>query len=179
MAHQFTKIAFTESVRNVQEEMGSRAKYQRFDVGEDFNHLLSENEISFIHSRDSFYMASVNEDGWPYVQHRGGAVGFVSVLDEQTIGFVDFRGNRQYVSVGNFRADDRVSLFFMDYPNRRRLKMFGRVTETTDSEVIARLQVPDYKAHIERGMIIRIEGFDWNCPQHITPRFTELEMETH
>ena len=179
MAHQFAKIAFTPSVRNAQEEFGSRAKYTRFDEGEDFNHILSEGEASFIQARDSFYMASVNEDGWPYVQHRGGPAGFIKILDEKTIGFTDYRGNKQYVSVGNFRHDDRVSLFFMDYPNKRRLKMFGRITEvlSSDLETMARLEVSDYRAHVERGIVISIEAFDWNCPQHITPRFTEQELQ--
>ncbi|MEE8297706.1 MAG: pyridoxamine 5'-phosphate oxidase family protein, partial [Hyphomicrobium sp.] len=116
MGHQFAKIAFTESVREVQEAFGSRERYAAMDEGEDYGHVLSQREASFIAARDSFYMASVNEDGWPYVQHRGGPVGFVRVLDETTIGFADFRGNRQYVSVGNVTKDDRVSLFFMDYP---------------------------------------------------------------
>jgi uncharacterized protein len=180
MAHQFARIAFTPSVRKAQKELGSRAKYARFDQGEDLNHVLSDEEASFIRARDSFYMASVNEDGWPYVQHRGGPVGFIKVLDERTVGFADFRGNRQYVSVGNFRHDNRVSLILMDYPNRRRLKLFGRVTEVSsaDLETLARLEVPSYRAHVERGMVITIEAYDWNCPQHITPRFSIQELPT-
>jgi predicted pyridoxine 5'-phosphate oxidase superfamily flavin-nucleotide-binding protein len=123
-------------------------------------------------------MGSVSETGWPYVQHRGGPVGFVRVLDDKTIGFADFRGNRQYVSVGNLRRDDRVSLFFMDYPNRLRLKVLGRA-ELLDvsSERLAELEVPNYRARVERGFIIHVEAFDWNCPQHITPRYTQAEVE--
>ncbi len=178
MPHQFAKIAFTSSVREVQKESGSRAKYNRFDEGDDVNYLLSENESSFIKARDSFYMASVNEDGWPYVQHRGGPRGFVQVLDQKTIGYTEYVGNRQYISVGNIRHDNRVSLFFMDYPNRRRLKIFGRAVEVhaDELEMVTRLEVPDYRARVERGILVSIEAFDWNCPQHITPRFTEQEL---
>ncbi len=123
MAHRFAEIAFTETVKGIQEAMGSRKSYARMEEGEvSTNHLLGPDEVSFIAARDSFYMATISETGWPYVQHRGGPVGFVRVLDEKTIGFADFRGNRQYVSVGNVMKDNRVSLFFMDYPNRRRLK---------------------------------------------------------
>ncbi len=178
MGHQFAKIAFTESVREVQEAFGSRERYATMDEGEDYGHVLSQREASFIAARDSFYMASVNEDGWPYVQHRGGPVGFVRVLDETTIGFADFRGNRQYVSVGNVTKDDRVSLFFMDYPNRKRLKLFGRVRliDTGDSR-LNDLALDDYRARIDRGFVIDVEAFDWNCPQHITPRYTVAEIE--
>jgi predicted pyridoxine 5'-phosphate oxidase superfamily flavin-nucleotide-binding protein len=180
MGHKFAEIAFTESVREVQSQLGSRSGYASLDGGEDFNNLLSERETSFISARDSFYMASVSETGWPYVQHRGGPVGFVRVIDSQTIGFADFSGNRQYVSVGNLRKDDRVSLFFMDYPNRTRLKMLGRVRLVGDDEpeLLAQLEMDDYRAVVERGFVIHIEAFDWNCPQHITPRYTEADMES-
>ncbi len=178
MGHRFAELAFTESVREVQEELGSRAGYASMDGGEDYNHVLGEREVDFIRSRDSFYMASVSETGWPYVQHRGGPAGFVRVLDERTLGFADFRGNRQYVSVGNLRKDDRVALFFMDYPNRVRLKVLGRARLVgLESPVLADLELPDYRARVERGFIVDIEAFDWNCPQHITPRFTESEIQ--
>lgn len=179
MGHRFAEIAFTESVRNIQQAMGSRGSYTRMEGGEDYNHLISEREAQFITARDSFYMASVSETGWPYVQHRGGPVGFMKVLDEKTIGFADFSGNRQYVSTGNLRRDNRVSLFFMDYPNKTRLKLLGRVREisTDDWEQLAQLEVDDYRAEVERGFIIDVEGFDWNCPQHITPRYTESYVE--
>ena len=180
MGHRFAALAFTESVREVQETLGSRAGYAAMDKGEDTNHVLAEREAAFIGARDSFYMASVSETGWPYVQHRGGPGGFVRVLDERTIGFADFRGNRQYVSVGNLRKDDRVALIFMDYPNRARLKVLGRVRLVGGGEagLLARLEVPGYRARVERGFIIRIEAFDWNCSQHITPRYTEAEVLT-
>ena len=179
MAHQFAKIAFTDSVREQQSLNKSREMYAGMDDGEDYNFLLGEREKQFIQARDSFYMASVSETGWPYVQHRGGPSGFMRVLDEHTLGFADFSGNRQYVSVGNLVKDDRVSLFFMDYPSRTRLKLLGRVRliDRNDSEVLPRLELDDYRARVERGVIIEVEAFDWNCPQHITPRFTETEIE--
>jgi hypothetical protein len=178
MGHRFAELAFTESVREVQEALGSRSGYAAMNDGEDYNHLLGEREVDFIRARDSFYMASVSETGWPYVQHRGGPLGFVRVLDERTLGFADFRGNRQYVSVGNVRRDDRVALFFMDYPNRVRLKVLGHVQLLgLESERLADLEAPDYRARVERGFLIHVAAFDWNCPQHITRRYTEAQIE--
>jgi predicted pyridoxine 5'-phosphate oxidase superfamily flavin-nucleotide-binding protein len=178
MGHKFAELAFTPAVREVQEAMGSRAAYAAMERRPDSHHLLTEHEAEFLRARDSFYMASVSESGWPYVQHRGGPVGFVRVLDERTVGFADFRGNRQYVSVGNLRHDDRVSLIFMDYPNRQRLKVLGRVRLLDPgSEQLAQLELPDYRARVERGFLIHVEAFDWNCPQHITPRYTETEIQ--
>ncbi|MEH6592128.1 MAG: pyridoxamine 5'-phosphate oxidase family protein [Halioglobus sp.] len=179
MAHQFAKIAFTPAVRAIQSEMGSREGYSAMDVGENYNHLLSEHEAAFIGARDSFYMASVSETGWPYVQHRGGPVGFMKVLDERTLGFADYSGNRQYVSTGNFEHNKRVSLFFMDYPSQRRLKMLGRVRVVgmEDADLLARLEDDHYRARVERAFVIDIEAFDWNCPQHITPRYSEAEVQ--
>lgn len=178
MAHKFAEIAFTPTVREIQAAAGSRTAYARMDGGEDYNHRLTEREAGFIAARDSFYMASVSETGWPYVQHRGGPAGFMKVLDERTLGFADYAGNRQYVSTGNFSKDDRVALFFMDYPNRRRLKLLGRVriVDGDDPDTLARLGDSHYQARVERGFIIAVEAFDWNCPQHITPRFSEAEV---
>ncbi|TDK53738.1 pyridoxamine 5'-phosphate oxidase family protein [Antarcticimicrobium luteum] len=179
MPHHFAKIAFTPTVKKVQEALGSRSAYARMEnVPEPRNQKLTEAEAGFIAARDSFYMATVSETGWPYIQHRGGPAGFVRVLDEGTIGFADFRGNRQYVSVGNLMTDDRVSLFFVDYPNKTRLKVFGRarIIDLEDRTALSRLELSDYRARIERGIVIRIEGFDWNCPQHITERYTLAEV---
>lgn len=179
MPHLFAEIAFTPAVKKVQEEQGSRSSYARMeDMPGAVNHRLTEAEAGFIAARNSLYMATVSETGWPYVQHRGGPAGFVRVLDESTIGFADFRGNRQYVSVGNLMTDDRVSLFFMDYPNKTRLKLLGRarIVGLDDQDVLSRLEMPDYRARIERGFVITVEGFDWNCPQHITPRYSLDEM---
>jgi len=179
MAHKYVQIAFTPSVKAEQVKHNSRQGYAGMEQGEDYNHLLSENEAQFLAQRDSFYMASVSETNWPYVQHRGGPKGFMRVIDASTIGFADFSGNRQYVSTGNFKNNDRVALFFMDYPNRRRLKMMGRIQQVQDQDwdTLAKLEVDGYRATVERAFIIKIEGFDWNCPQHITPRFSEDEVE--
>jgi len=179
MAHQFAEITFTPSVRDIQTKQGSRAAYARMAIGEDYNHLLGEREAAFIAARDSFYMATTSETGWPYVQHRGGPAGFMKVLDQSTIGFADYSGNRQYISTGNLMHDSRVALFFMDYPNRTRLKLLGRIRIVGDGEPAAleQLEDSDYSAQIERGFVIDVAGFDWNCPQHITPRFTDAELE--
>jgi uncharacterized protein len=177
MGHKFAEIAFTSAVRALQEAHGSRRSYARMEQGEDYNDVLGDDEAAFIGARDSFYMATVSETGWPYVQHRGGPIGFVRVLDARTLGFADFRGNRQYVTVGNLRTDDRAALFFMDYPSRLRLKLLGRVTLLEPgSERLAELEIPDYGARVERGFVIRVEAFDWNCSQHITPRFTVAQL---
>lgn len=180
MPHQYAKLAFTESVRKVQEDHGSRQNYAKMDVGEDYNFLLSDTEREFISNRDSFYMASVSETDWPYVQHRGGPQGFLKVIDENTLGFADYKGNRQYISTGNFKTNNRVSLFFMDYANKRRLKVMGHVSQVDeqDWETLASLEDEHYKARVERGFIIKIVAFDWNCPQHITPRYTEKDLTT-
>jgi uncharacterized protein len=179
MGHRFAELAFTDRVKAVQEQQGSREGYAKFDGGEPHHDRLGPPEIELFAARDSFYMATISETGWPYLQHRGGPRGFVKVLDGRTIGFADFRGNRQYVSVGNLQGDDRVALILVDYPNRRRLKVLGRaraVTAEDELVTLARLEVPGYRAKVERGLVIAVEAFDWNCPQHITPRFTEEEV---
>ena len=178
MTHAFAKLAFTPAVRAAQEIVGSRRAYSRMDEGEAHHHILSANETGFIGERDSFYMASVSETGWPYMQHRGGPAGFVRILDERTIGFADYAGNRQYVSVGNIGGNDRVSLFFMDYANRTRLKLLGRarVISSSETALFQQLAVPGYKAKVERGIVIIVEAFDWNCSQHIKPRFDETQV---
>jgi uncharacterized protein len=179
VGHKFTEIAFTPNVMALQERNGSRRAYSRSEAGTSHHDALGVSEAEFIAARDSFYMASVSETGWPYVQHRGGPPGFLRVLNEKTIGFADYRGNRQYISVGNFASDDRVSLFLMDYANRARLKILGRakLVEPDDEETLGRLLQSDYHARVERGILIAVEAFDWNCSQHITQRFTLTEVE--
>ncbi|CAH0125811.1 pyridoxamine 5'-phosphate oxidase family protein [Roseomonas sp. CECT 9278] len=177
MAHAFMNLVFTPQVQAEQERYGSRAGYARFDRGEQHADRLGPEEAAFIGARDSFYMATVGATGWPYMQHRGGPEGFVRVLDETTLGFADFRGNRQYVSLGNLAGDDRAAFFFMDYANRARLKLLGRVRATEDPALLARLAAPGYPGKVERGFLIEVVGFDWNCPQHITPRFTTSQVE--
>ncbi len=179
MGHRFAEIAFTDSVRQMQETMGSRQGYARLEGPEPSNAALGPVEAAFIAERDSLYMATVSETGWPYIQHRGGPAGFVRVLGETTIGFPDFKGNRQYVSVGNMVTNDRVSLFFMDYAHRTRLKLLGRaeIIDATHPLLLDRLATPGYRGRAERGLLVHVEAFDWNCPQHITPRFTLAEVE--
>ena len=180
MSYGFLDIASTPSVRAAQEANGSRELWQRFD-GDRASDRFSENEIAFIEARDSFYLASVSESGWPYVQHRGGPTGFLKVLDETTLGFADFRGNRQYISLGNISADDRVALILMDYPNRTRLKILAHMEAReldAASDLASRLALPGYRGKPERAFLLHLDTFDWNCPQHITPRFTTAEIET-
>lgn len=180
MSNRFAEIAFTPSVRAVQESMGSRLHYARTHSEVTNGPPLGEGELEFISRRDSFYMASVSETDWPYVQHRGGPAGFLKALSPSTLGFADYRGNRQYVSVGNFLKNDRVALILVDYPNRERLKILGhaRVVSPDETALLESLKTPDYRARVERGLLIEVAAYDWNCPQHITPRFTEAEIET-
>lgn len=170
MPHSYHRIAFTDAVKAEQAERGSRASYARFEAAPDRGDHIGPAETAFLAEVQSFYMASVNSAGWPYIQHRGGPKGFVRVLDEKRIGFADFSGNRQYVSLGNLKTDDRVSLFFMDYANKRRLKAFGRA-QVVSAEEATTLAVPGYGAEVERGLILTLEGLEWNCPQHIPERY--------
>jgi hypothetical protein len=174
----FRELAFTPTVKALQAEHGSRAAYARGD-GAGESQRLGPDEAAFLAERDSFYLASVGETGWPYVQHRGGPPGFVRVLDERRLAFADYRGNRQYISTGNVRTDDRVALIFVDYPAQTRLKVLARaatVEAADDPELMARLAVPGYDARIERAFVLAVEGFDWNCPQHIVPRYTREQI---
>lgn len=179
MARAFSEIAFTPGVRAFQTRMGSRENYARLDHVDYRGDTLGPTEAEFIAARDGFYQASVGENGWPYVQFRGGPAGFLRVLDQRTIGYADFRGNVQYISAGNIEADGRVALILMDYAQRRRLKIWGRarlVDAADDAPLIARLEDGNYRARSERAVVISVEAFDWNCPQHITPRFTREEL---
>ncbi len=180
MSRRFAEIAFTPLVKKQQELHGSRGSYARMEEISEAADRLTEFEREFIAGRDGFYMASTSETGWPYIQYRGGAQGFLHVLDDRTLGFADLRGNKQYISVGNLEYDDRVALFFMDYAHQLRLKVLGRArVHEGDAEaaaLLAKLRVPGEKTPAERAIVIHVEGFDWNCPQHITPRFTQEEL---
>lgn len=179
MSYRFLKIATTPSVRAAQEANGVRGNWPD-DVDASDPQPLTPSEAQFIAQRDSFYLATVSETGWPYMQHRGGPKGFLHVLDDRTLAFADFRGNRQYISVGNLSANDRAALFLMDYANRRRLKIYARLEAKdlrSDPELAAKLAMPGYKARIERAFLVHVQAFNWNCPQHITPRFSEVELE--
>ncbi|MCR9271446.1 MAG: pyridoxamine 5'-phosphate oxidase family protein [Hyphomonadaceae bacterium] len=173
----FGDIAFTDHVKDEQTARGSRDMYAGM-TARPAPDGFGEREAAFISMRDSFYMATVSEEGWPYIQHRGGPRGFLKVLSETQLGFADYRGNRQYVSVGNLQTEKRVSLFLMDYPNRARLKLLGRasVQEAEDNPELAEQLAIEGQGKVERLFMIEVEAFDWNCPQFITPRFTEAEL---
>ena len=173
----FGDIAFTSQVKAEQTARGSREMYEGM-VQRPSPDGFGDREAAFIAARDSFYMATVSEDGWPYIQHRGGPRGFLKLLSPTQLGFADYRGNRQYVSVGNLQNERRVSLFLMDYPNRARLKLLGhaRVQEATENPDLAEQLAIEGQGHVERLFTLDIEAFDWNCPQFITPRFTEEEL---
>ena len=170
-------IAFTDTVKKIQKEKESRSIYANMEQRGSWESTVNEFLASFIAQRDSFYMATVNTEGQPYIQHRGGPKGFLKVIDNKTLGFADFSGNRQYISYGNLQDNNKICIFLMDYPNRTRIKLWGtsEVTET-DETLIEKLADNEYKANIERAFLIHIEAWDRNCPQHITPRYSEEEI---
>ncbi|WP_300527584.1 pyridoxamine 5'-phosphate oxidase family protein [Maricaulis sp.] len=175
---EFLDIAITPGVRQVQQEIGTAHIWERMK-GKRVFELADERQADFIRARDSFYMATVSETGWPYVQHRGGPPGFLKVLDEKTLAFADFSGNRQYLSLGNARSNDKASLILVDYPHRARMKILARLefVSAADRPDLAELTaLPGYRAKVERIALLHVEAIDWNCPQHITPRFTETEI---
>jgi uncharacterized protein len=182
MSHAFAEIAFTPSVKAAQQRDGSRSKYARNFEGtpEVFNDRLGEAEVDFIAAQRSFYMATVSETGWPYLQHRGGPRGFLKVLDDRTLAFADYAGNRQLISVGNLATNDRVALILMDYAQRVRLKLLGRlaVQDLAPQDALAKTWIdPAYRARPQRAMVITVEGFDWNCPQHIPVRIDAEDVQ--
>jgi hypothetical protein len=181
MSESFYEIAFTPGVKDRQSEHGSRRQYERMETALAGQNKLGPDEQQFISLRDSFYMASVSETGWPYIQHRGGPPGFVHILRPDLIGFADLRGNKQYISLGNLKHDDRVALFFMDYPNQTRLKILGHA-EIHEHDDLAPMLIEQFRTSepntvVERAILIHVSGFNWNCPQHITPRYTLAELE--
>lgn len=181
MTKSFGSLVFTPVVKALQERYGSRRQYARMEQLGHAPGVLGPDEKEYLSERDTFYMASLGETGWPYVQHRGGPKGFLKVIDNRTLAFADFRGNRQYISTGNLMAENRVALILVDYPRQLRLKILGRV-EIFEGEKakdwLARVRDPDYKTVTERVYVIRIEAFDWNCQRHITPRFTVEEIRS-
>ena len=180
MARNYRHTMFSDTVKALQERHGSRAAYLKMDAGADGTpDALTAKEIGYIALRDSFYMASVTAHGWPYMQHRGGPAGFLRHLGGNRIGFADYRGNKQYISTANLAGDDRVSLFLMDYPNKDRLKLVGHahsVELADDPALVTSLMPAGYRATPERAFLIDVIGWEWNCSQHITPRFTEAEI---
>lgn len=177
MAQTFLKTMFGPGACALQERDGSRASYARLEAQAGEIDVLTGREMAFIATRESFYMASVSEAGWPYLQHRGGPPGFLRHLSGNRIGFADYQGNRQFLSTANLAHDDRVSLFLIDYPARRRLKLIGHAQISDAPDQIAALMPSGYAATGERAFVIDVVGFDWNCPQHITPRFTAAQIE--
>jgi hypothetical protein len=178
MAYGFLEIAGTPSVRAAQAAQGSDRLWRGREFNRDFDRFTA-NESRFMAARDSFYMATVSETGWPYVQHRGGPRGFLKVVDERTLAFADYSGNRQYISLGNLGANNRAALILMDYPHRARMKIYAHVEivpPEADPALAALVALPGYRAKIERIFVLRLDAFDWNCPQHITPRYTEAEF---
>lgn len=179
MSHAYHQIAFTDAVKAHQDAAGSRGHYASAEGGEIEADRLGPLEAAFVAERDSFYIASVSQTGWPYLQHRGGPPGFVRVRDERTLAFAEYRGNRQYVTTGNLDADNRVALFFMDYPRRRRLKVYGhakRVSADAVPELVRDYDGSRLARRIEGAMLIRIAALDWNCPQYIIPRYTAEDI---
>jgi hypothetical protein len=178
MSYGFLDIAVTPSVRAAQAAMGSERVWQNFKGHREFDTFTPEEE-AFIAQRDSFYMATVSQTGWPYIQHRGGPPGSLKVVDGKTLAFADYRGNRQYISVGNLAADDRAALILMDYSAKARLKIYAHVEAVSldaNPALAERVAAPGYKAKPERILLLHLDTFDWNCPQHITPRFTHSEI---
>lgn len=180
MSRNFTRYAFTESVRKEQERYGTRDSYARMEqAGDRFR--LGTREVEFIQSRDSFYMATVGDNGWPYVQFRGGEKGFLKVVDDTKVAYADFRGNGQYISTGNIRSGKKTALILMDYPQQRRLKIWAEgtvVDADADEALLEQLRVSGYKAQIERLVLLEVQAYDWNCPRHIIPRYTLEEIHT-
>jgi len=179
MPHTFANTMFSEPVRQLQQRHGSRGQYERMARSGADEQRLGPEEAGFIAARDSFYLATVTPDGWPYVQHRGGPKGFLEVIDAHTLAFADYSGNKQYISAGNLAVNDRFALFLMDYPNRTRLKIIGRAKLTdpgADPEHSALLRIKRPEARVERIFVLSVVGFDWNCSQHITPRFSRDEL---
>ncbi|MGI2035005.1 pyridoxamine 5'-phosphate oxidase family protein [Rhizobium panacihumi] len=165
-------VAFTPAVKAIQARKGSRRAYAHMEEGGSWQTIIPENLKLYIESRVSFYLATASAEGQPYIQHRGGPPGFLNVLDERTLGFADFAGNRQYVTQGNLTENPRVQLFLMDYAHQRRIKIWGtaRVIED-DAELIATLRPSDYAARIEQAILISVSAWDVNCPQHIPQMF--------
>lgn len=172
----YDELMFTDAVKAFQEAEGVAEKYAATYGAR--THALTEDEVGFVHSRTSFYMATVSETGWPYIQHRGGPAGFLTALDDHTLAFADYRGNKQHISEGNLAGDNRASLFLMDYPRKARMKLQGRATfqRAEDAPELAAQLAVEGQGRVERVVTIALEAFDWNCPQFITPRFDSAEI---
>jgi uncharacterized protein len=181
MTDRYLEIATSDAVKDLQERWGSRSAYARYESGPLTSNQLGPEEIAFIEATDSFFLASLNESGWPYIQHRGGPPGFLKVLENNRLAFPDFKGNRQYLSFGNIQKNPHVSLFLIDYPARARLKIFGQAKLVEGDDVpkaLRKIESDSGAATIERAMIVQVEAFHWNCSKYILPRFTEAQVRT-
>ncbi len=179
MAHQFSTLTFTDDVKAVQSEQGSRSANEKLTERGPSNDTFSEFEKDFISRRDGVYISTVGSGGWPYIQFRGGPVGFLHIIDDRTLAYADVTGNRQYITTGNLRADNRAALFLMDYPHQARLKILAHLETIPWSEAPAwkhELKI-DPKARPERVILIHLAAFDWNCPRHISQRWTIDELK--
>ena len=177
MKRPISDIAFTPAVKSAQEQRGSRDVYARIEQRGGWQNKVTADLAEFIGERDSFYLATASAEGQPYIQHRGGAKGFLKVLDEHTLAFADFVGNAQYISIGNLDENDKAFMFLMDYPNRCRIKLWGtaKVIEG-DDELLTRLIDSEYRGKPARAFVFHVQAWDVNCPQHITPRWTQEEL---
>ncbi len=177
MAPPISDLAFTPAVKAWQERLGSRAGYARMAEKKDWQDKVTPDLAAFLGQRDSFYLATASAAGRPYIQHRGGPAGFLKVIDDKHLGFADFGGNRQYITAGNLSENDRAAIFLMDYAGRQRIKLWGRARVVEgDAGLLERLVEPGYQGKPERAMVFEIEAWDVNCPQHITPRYTEDQI---
>ena len=176
MSNFVSDIAFSPAVKRLQEAKGSRSGYAKMEQKAGWKDSVTDDLASFIANRNSFYLATASADGQPYIQHRGGEAGFLKVLDAKTLAFADFRGNRQYISAGNLSENDKAYIFLMDYPNRRRVKIWGRARVVDDLEVMQKLALPDYEGVPEQAIIFEVDAWDVNCPQHISPRYSDAEV---
>lgn len=178
MSSSYLKLTLTDNVKAIQTDKGSRQLYQNIEQAAHENNLLTEKESNFIKERDSFYIASVSETGWPYVQHRGGKKGFLQVLSKTTIGFANYHGNKQYISQGNFVGNDKVAMILMDYTQQRRLKILGKISVVSQQgwQSLKKAHIEDKANNIDSYFVIDIHAFDWNCPKYIRPRFTLEEI---
>jgi hypothetical protein len=176
MPRKFTEIAFTPAVKAAQAERGSREMYARFEQSGPDNDSITPEIAEFIAQMDGFYLGTVSSNGYPYIQFRGGFPGFLKVIDEKTLGFADFKGNVQYVTVGNLKENDKAFLFLMDYRHRRRLKIWGRARYVEGEALIDRFKVAEDDSEIERVILFHAEAWNWNCPQHIPIRYSQQEV---
>ena len=180
MPNRYHELLFTDAVKAIQAEAGSRAMYARQERSDTVRNAdLGPDEIGFIAAQDSFYMASVSRSGWPYVQHRGGPRGFLVSLGGNALAFADFSGNHQYITTGNLGDDQRVAIILMDYTIQRRIKLLAlaEAVAEPDAELLARLTTPQYPAPVERVIKLEVEAFEWNCPKHITPRYSLADVQ--